>query len=325
MKNRLILLGVAVAALTSCAKEEVTDVAQNRAIRFSQFVNNNTRSVVEVETDNLTQYYVFGESGETKGTYGTKNFDNELHTTPYYWIAGKYYSFGAYANGNGGKIENATFNANDGKLTFSNYTVTDDTKDLVAAVTKPSGPATGNNDPTVSLTFKHLLSQVKFTFKTTDATSYTLAISDLKLHAAKTGTCEYNGTAVWTSNHNDTEIYKYDNITDVSKDDYEAQSKLVIPQKGTDQLKVTFTAQITGAGLNEQANFETTLEVPANIAGTDSEANTWMPGYRYNYTATINADDIKEDLNKIEFNVTVDDWENATEQPIDPQKPTPIP
>ena len=85
------------------------------------------------------------------------------------------------------------------------------------------------------------------------------------------------------------------------------QSKLVIPQAGTNLLKVTFTATITGAGLNKEANFEATLDVAENIAGT-SAANTWMPGYCYNYTATINGYDIDPELEqqKIEFTPSVD-------------------
>ncbi len=86
-------------------------------------------------------------------------------------------------------------------------------------------------------------------------------------------------------------------------------------------MKVTFTATITGAGLNKDANFEATLDVAENIAGT-SAANTWMPGYCYNYTATINGYDIDPDLEqqKIEFTPSVDHWKDATpDQPVNPQ------
>ena len=56
MKTNLFLLGMAVAAFSSCTNEEVTDVAQNRAIKFNQFVENNTREVQEVES--LSSFYV---------------------------------------------------------------------------------------------------------------------------------------------------------------------------------------------------------------------------------------------------------------------------
>lgn len=327
MKTNLFLLGMAVAAFSSCTNEEVTDVAQNRAIKFNQFVNNNTRTVVEVNTDNLQNYYVFGESGNVEGTYGTKNFNNELQTTSYYWIADKYYSFGAYADGNSGKIEGATFNANDGKLTFTNYTP-DDAKDLVAAVTKMQCNSDASQQEAVDLTFKHMLSQVKFTFNTTDGEEYQIEISNLKINAVKTSTgnitlSQSNITINWENISAIKEDYdEYPVISDVANENKTAssKSKLVIPQDGTDQLKVTFTATIIGAGLNKTANFEAILAVDENIAGT-SEANTWMPGYCYNYTATINGDDIDPNLEnqKIEFTPTVNPWQDATDTLVKPQ------
>lgn len=331
MKTNLFLLGMAVAAFSSCTNEEVTDVAQNRAIKFNQFVNNNTRTVVEVNKDNLQNYYVFGESGNVEGTYGIKNFNNELQTTPYYWIADKFYSFGAYADGNSGKIEGATFNANDGKLTFTNYTP-DDAKDLVAAVTKMQCNSDASQQDAVDLTFKHMLSQVKFTFNTTDGEEYQIEISKLKINAVKTSTgnialSESNKVTInWENTSATKEDYDmYPVISDVANENKTAssESKLVIPQDRTDLLKVTFTASITGAGLNEKADFEATLAVDENIAGI-SEANTWMPGYRYNYTATINGDNIKPDLGqqKIKFTVSVDPWKDATsDQPVNPTQP----
>lgn len=330
MKTNLFLLGMAVAAFSSCTNEEVTDVAQNRAIKFNQFVENNTREVQEVES--LSSFYVFGKFGEISNSYTTQIFNNESQDTPYYWVANKFYIFGAYADGNNGKIEDVTFDSAKKQLVFTNYSP-DDTKDLVAAISDEveSGDNPTTNDNKVSLTFHHMLSQVKFTFNTTDAESYTLNITNLTLHAAKTGTGTYSTSgATWrTSNYtpsiNDNENkYIYDEVVDVSDTSYEAQSKLVIPQNKTHELKVTFTATITGAGLmNKTANFEATLAVGENIAGT-SDANTWMPGYRYNYTATINGDDIDPDLKeqKIKFTPSVTPWEDATsDQPVNPTQP----
>lgn len=326
MKTNLFLLGMAVAAFSSCTNEEVTDVAQNRAIKFNQFVENNTREVQEVES--LSSFYVFGKFGEISNSYTTQIFNNESQDTPYYWVANKSYIFGAYADGNNGKIEDVTFDSAKKQLVFTNYSP-DDTKDLVAAISDEveSGDNPTTNDNKVSLTFHHMLSQVKFTFNTTDAESYTLNITNLTLHAAKTGTGTYSTSgATWrisnyTPSINDNENkYIYNEVVDVSDTSYEAQSKLVIPQATTEQLKVTFTATITGAGLNKNANFEATLEVNENIAGI-SDANTWMPGYCYNYTATINGDNIDPNLEnqKIKFTPTVEPWQDATDTPVRPQ------
>ena len=184
---------------------------------------------------------------------------------------------------------------------------------------------------TVDLTFHHMLSQVKFTFNTTDGEEYQIEISKLKINAVKTSTgnitlSQSNITINWENISAIKEDYdEYPVISDVANENKTAssKSKLVIPQNGTNQLKVTFTATITGAGLNEKADFEATLAVDENIAGI-SEANTWMPGYCYNYTATINGDNIKPDLGqqKIKFSVSVDPWKDATsDQPVNPTQP----
>lgn len=65
MKKSLFVLGVAVAALASCTQSEVLEVAENRAIQFNTFVNNNTKAVTEINAaDGLTSFYVFGYHGD---------------------------------------------------------------------------------------------------------------------------------------------------------------------------------------------------------------------------------------------------------------------
>lgn len=332
MKTNLFLLGMAVAAFSSCTNEEVTDVAQNRAIKFNQFVENNTREVTELDNNNnpLSSFYVFGKFGDADNNYDTQIFNNELQSAQYYWQAGKYYSFGAYADGDKGQLtttSGVSFDADNGILTFSNYTP-NDAKDLVAAISENVECKDVVNQSPVSLNFQHMLSQVKFTFNTTDGDEYTLSISDLKFKALHTATCTYtkaNNTIEWTGSTNND--YLYVGIADVADGaknyTVSSESKLVIPQAGTNLLKVTFTATITGPGLNKNADFEATLGVNENIAGT-SAANTWMPGYRYNYTATINGYDIDPELEqqKIKFTVSVDPWKDATsDQPVNPTQP----
>ena len=60
MKNSLFLLGAAaVVALSSCTKNEVLEVAENRAIGFDAFVGKNTRAIIDDENP-LTTFKVFG-------------------------------------------------------------------------------------------------------------------------------------------------------------------------------------------------------------------------------------------------------------------------
>lgn len=332
MKTNLFLLGMAVAAFSSCTNEEVTDVAQNRAIKFNQFVENNTREVQEVES--LSSFYVFGKFGEISNSYTTQIFNNESQDTPYYWVANKFYIFGAYADGNNGKIEDVTFDSAKKQLVFTNYSP-DDTKDLVAAISDEveSGDNPTTNDNKVSLTFHHMLSQVKFTFNTTDGKEYQIKISNLKINAVKTSTGNItlkesnNVTINWENTSATKGDYDYPVISDVANENKTAssESKLVIPQNGTDQLNVIFTATVTGGGLDKTANFTANLSVAENIAGGSSNANTWIPGYRYNYTAEINAKMISEGgenpetLYPITFNATVNNWETAENQNTTPQ------
>lgn len=317
MKKSFLMLGVAAMALASCTQNEVVEYAENRAIQFDAFVNNNTRAVTEVK--NLNNFYVFGKFGDDASTYGNQVYANELNTTTHYWVASKYYSFGAYANGESGKIDNATFEAETKTLTFPSYTP-DDTKDLVVATHALQAKADVTTNDPVSLIFKHMLSQVKFTFKTTDADAYTLKISKLQINdAVTTATGKYiDGSIDWTTSQSNGD-YSYAVIEDVAvaTNNYTASDvKLVIPQANTNNLTVTFEATISGGGLAQpkSSTFTANLDyIAGEVTGT--EDNTWTPGYVYNYIATINGDQIDPTLEnqKIKFTPTVTPWQNATD------------
>lgn len=317
MKKSLFMLGVAVAALASCTNEEVTEIANSRAIGFNAFVNNATKAVTEV-TSLSDNFYVFGnfgtnENSTTESDWTGQVFNNELNTKKYYWIQGNYYRFGAYADGAGNSNANASFNAASQTLTFNNYTP-DDTKDLVAAI------GTGNASSTiptnaVSLSFSHMLAQVGFTFNTEDGDEYKIAITDISIQKAiKTATGTFTSTETkWTGDAEEGEAYKYDNIDDIADGKDHSQYKLVIPQavsSDANKIQVTFTASISGGGFteDEESNKKTfTLD----LTSPDSEG--WKPGYRYNYTATVNGSNINDDNKPITFTVSsVQGWQDAT-------------
>ena len=327
MKRSLFMLGVAVAALSGCSQSEILEVAEGRAIGFSSFVNNNTRALTEVNKDNLSQYYVFGNYGNDGALdWSGQAFNNELNTTLYYWQPGKIYRFGAYADGNGGKIESSgesatvSFDAENSKLTFTNYTPVD-TKDLVAAVTEnqtANDHSNKKNDP-VQLNFKHLLSQVKLTFTSTAAATYKLTISDVRIEdAVSTCTGEYATTGVtWKTDGSTTKDgYVYDFFEtegkEISSEVSQYQSKLVIPQSGTEQLYVYFTATIKGEKPFGSADFTKNFKAALGHTAADVDANAWEPSYCYNYIANVEIKDIvdnKNDLVEIKFDVKgVEEW-----------------
>lgn len=177
MKKSFLMFGVAAMALASCTQNEVVEYAENRAIQFDTFVNNNTRAVTELKTGNLTKFNVFAYHGTN-----TVDYNNVLVTgnstsgwTPAanaYWQAGNAYEFAAYSDQNG-ELSNVSF-ANK-TLTFTGYKV--DGKDLVAAQTSVALQSDVDGYTAVNLTFYHMLSQIKFTFTNSDADDYTLKIS----------------------------------------------------------------------------------------------------------------------------------------------------
>lgn len=328
MKKSIYLLGMAVAALSSCSQSDVVEMPESAAIKFNSFVNNNTRDVTEVVKDGLTQFYVIGYMCSTgTNSYTTPVYKNELQTTPYYWQANHDYLFAAYADGNNGEIENAKFEPSTLSLSFEDYTP-NDAKDLVATI---GANSVGKDLPTtpMPLTFKHMLAQVGLTFKNTDGVAYTLKISDIKINnAIKTGKGYYNNGNINWEGQREQAAYSYEEIADLAENTKEhKQYKLVIPQAGTDQINVTFTATISGAGMAEKSStFQATLGYDPEATGKGT-ANTWTPGYRYNYTATINADQIDPSLQnqKIEFTATVEeDWKDANDTDKGELEGTPV-
>lgn len=343
MKKSLFVLGVAVAALASCTNEEVMEVAQNRAISFSSFVNNNTRTVTEINsTSGLTssQFYVFGKHGASTGSYDDTNFNNELGSSLYYWDPSTYYAFGAYADGAAGKIDNATFDASTQTLSFLSYTP-DDTKDLVAATATTNTSTDVSSVNAVELTFKHMLAQVAFEFNTNAADVYELKIKDVKINGAistANGTFTQTGGAVWATDGATSNGYIYEDFegegVDIANESLTpvktyAQSKLVIPQAlpttSGQEYTVTFTATLHDTNDGDDTTNDKSQDFTAKLSFTknndsstypnEPESNKWTAGYRYKYTATIEPDDIDDELTdkEIIFTATVEDWIDASD------------
>lgn len=324
MKKSMFLLGIATVALASCTNEEVVEMPQNRAIQFEAFANAATRAnAADNEVTSITDFYVFGQYGYA-GT-PTTVFDNELSSKQAYWQPSQTYRFGGYYDGNtNAKYGNASFAPSTGVLTITDYTPSNE-NDLMAAVSEVVTTGTDvTSQAAVTMNFKHLLSEVKFTFTTEDADVYTLAISNLKINGAEsTNTVTYDGTNITWGTASASNGYTLDPIADVAVEANKytaASSAFVIPQDGTDKLTVTFTATVNGGGLNNvTGNFTAPLGYTKDQVELTID-NTWTAGYRYNYTATINADDIDPTLEEkiIEFTPSVTPWEDADNTVINP-------
>ena len=345
MKKSLFVLGVAVAALASCTNEEVTEVAQSRAISFDSFVNNSTKTAVtEIVSSplNLTKFYAFGVNQAEDGSTWTDLYDNTEVTgsaigtgnawkpaDTRYWAVGKEHRFAAYSDGNA-SFAGTEYDAANQKLTFTDYTV-NNAKDLIAAIpaaiTGTTVTATYNTP--VGLSFEHLLAQVKFTFTTTDADVYTLKVYNFAITSAVTtatgtytygatdNTIEWNGTANGTYN-------AFDEIADVAATGTHSTASLVIPQSN-ENLKVTFDAELKdeSGDVIGVGSFEAPL---AYTSTNEGESNKWTAGLVYNYTAEINGsmlhdpdeEDPEQTLQPITFEVDeISTWTPADETELE--------
>lgn len=200
MRKSFLMLGAAIAALTSCTQSEVLEIAQQpeRPIGFEPFVEKQTRAVNDITDGNtdFKEFYVFAAKGIKNGnafteekvtdgssekhyldhqkvTGGRGNWTYEPHVA---WIASKTFRFAAYADGIGNgtgtaKLNNVEFVPTDAVaidgtttdkwgLNINDYTASD--KDLIAAVPeeKVVGAEISTAPPSVGLTFKHLLAKV---------------------------------------------------------------------------------------------------------------------------------------------------------------------
>lgn len=329
MKKSFLMLGVAAMALASCTQNEVVEYAENRAIQFDTFVNNNTRAgITEIgKTGDLTGYYVYGYHTDNVPVFENVKVTNAGVDKSAYWQQGKTYNFAAYSDGNAKLTSGVSFEAKTNTLTISGYTP-DNSKDLVAAV---ADELTCNDPQTqrkVELSFKHMLSQVKFTFKNEDSRSYKMKISDIKIsNAVKTGTgtLEGNSVATWSGSltGDGVQAYSFDGLDDIAEDGTHSTACLVIPQNNAD-LKVTFTATFWDEGSSEtqpikKGQFVASLKYDNSDSVTGTETSKWTAGFRYNYTVTINGDDINDTQNPgtlypIEFDVTeVSGWGDASQ------------
>lgn len=337
MKKSIYLLGMAVAALSSCSQSDVVEMPDSRAIGFSSFVNNNTRgAVTEIGSkEALTDFYIYGYHTSTTPVFENIKVTNGNPVKTAYWLAGKSYNFAAYADGNDGILNGVTFTPASNLLQFATYTP-DNAKDLVAAISSQISGDTQitNNDP-VGLSFKHMLSQVKFTFTNTDSPAYTMKISNITISdAVKTATGTLTGigsaaTIAWSEESKG--AYDFGTLADIAAEGTHATSCLVIPQTNT-SLEVTFTATFYDEASSEaspikEGNFKASLAYTKNsVDGT--ETGKWTPGFRYNYTANIDGSDLPDggsELKEITFQVdavnTWDDADNTTMTPSIVTKP----
>ena len=209
--KKTLFAALALAFVASCSNEEVVEMAQKEAISFENaFVNNSTRSVNNPSYSSTAgegkgmfdkfQVYGFVEGaalwtdGETVTGPTTWSYTNTQ-----YWINGADYTFHAVAPATGWTKTAAT--AEGGvSLSFTN----DGKSDVLYSTATAQGKPKGENS-TVALTFRHILSKVKFSFENAyNSASSTIKVSNIHItNAHNTGNVVLNGDATTWSAHNE--------------------------------------------------------------------------------------------------------------------------
>ena len=229
MKKSFLMLGLAVAAMSSCTNDEVIDLNQSnqKAIGFESFVNKGTRTISETTAPSVNAglkkfyvdaYYLDKTTSTPMPVFTALEVKDTLDGSGTiwwgynpaqvkYWTANDYY-FAAYAQGDdadapsGVKVQNKTLTITDWQL---DYTLAAGTKttsnevDLVADFKKETGSLSRTDK--VDFTLKHLLSKVKFTIKNTDTKGLDLKISDLVINGVKyigDFTADLSSADTWT-------------------------------------------------------------------------------------------------------------------------------
>lgn len=328
--KKIFLIGLTAAAmLASCSNDETVEMAQQKAISFSNaFVNNGTRSVHDPSFTTLTlkdfAVYGFTQKGQIfngeKVSKGGTASTGWSYNNVQYWVPGNTYTFGAIApHSVAGNVSNVTLPESatkvEMKVAFTN-TDADQVDLLHAAPTQITGVTASYTTP-VSMTFNHQLSKVKFSFENVVGVDYNVKVSNVKItDAYKEGTLTVAAAGNNWSNQTDKTLeLNFGNVVaDASSTEASFianaatleshNEKLMIPMGSSAIYTVTFTAELYKGGVL-LGTYNHTVEIK-NVE--------FKLGYCYNFKASLTHKNItaEDELNPIEFAVTkVEDWNKA--------------
>lgn len=305
MKKSLFMMGVAVAALSSCTQSEVLNVADNNVIKFENaYVGKATRAATVLDNSNFGSFYVYGYDGADdifenvnvfKGDGTAWGYDDlvEYKNDKTYTFAA--YSDGGTTKGTGQLVTGPTFTVGQSTtLVFDNYTTTDN-KDLIVSFshTNINGGGTADNNAPVAFKFKHALAQVNFTIQSALGDKNQIVISNFSVKGFKdnadltyTMGAQHDVDAISWSNLGGEEpnvktIDALDNnVATTSNSAY--GTYVVIPQTVA-TLTMTFDATLYKADGTKVEKKDMTATVSGQV---------FNEGYRYNFIATIDGPDM---------------------------------
>lgn len=328
--KKIFLIGLTAAAmLASCSNDETVEMAQQKAIGFSNaFVNNGTRSVDDPSftTSTLKDFAVYGFTQNGQIFNGEKVSKGGAASTGWsydnvqYWVPGNTYTFGAIAPYSvAGNVSNVTLPTGATKVGMEvAFTNTDaDQVDLLHAAPAQITGVTPTYTTPVSMTFNHQLSKVKFSFENAVGVDYNVKVSNVKItdaYAKGTLTVAAAGNN-WSNQTDKTLELNFGNVVaDASSTEASFianaatleshNEKLMIPMGSSAIYTVTFTAELYKGGVL-LGIYNHRVEIK-NVE--------FKLGYCYDFKASLTHKNItaEDELNPIEFAVTkVEDWNKA--------------
>lgn len=327
MKKFFLFALVAAFAFTSCTKDETIATTQPGAIAFAPAVDNATRStdpsLTTTTIDNFQVYgfikntsgigLVFNETGETV-TKNSSNVWTYAHTQ--YWTRNEHY-FAALApfTAKQWELDRATDEnlvKGIGEITFTN----NGTQDLLYWAGKFDNAKGAYEQNPVHIAFNHLLSKVKFSFENAfDNNQVSLVVRDITItNAESNGTIDLAVENWWDGDDWILTEYKEgdaafavfgnaataENRMTTTGGAVESDKEMLLFPVKNKSFNITFKVDIYMGDLLAQTiahdvNVETTLEM----------------GKAYNFKAILSGE--SEQLNPIEFEVEVLDWDQAGE------------
>lgn len=328
--KKIFLIGLTAAAMmASCSNDETVEMAQQKAISFSNaFVNNGTRSVDDPSFTTLTlkdfAVYGFTQKGQifdgVKVSKGGTASTGWSYDNVQYWVPGNTYTFGAIAPYSvAAKVSDVTLPESATKVEMKVAFTNTDAKqvDLLHAEPTQITGVTATYTTPVSMTFNHQLSKVKFSFENAVGAGYNVKVSNVKItDAFKEGTLTVAAAGnTWGNQTDKTLELNFGNVVaNASSTEASAianaatlesyNEKLMIPMSNTAKYTVTFTAELyKGDILLGIYNHRVEIK---NVE--------FKLGYCYDFKASLTHKNItaEDELNPIEFAVTkVEDWNKA--------------
>lgn len=323
--KKIFLIGLTAAAmLASCSNDETVEMAQQKAIGFSNaFVNNGTRSVVDPSftTTSLNDFAVYGftQNGQIfDGVKVSKGGAAWSYDNVQYWVPGNTYTFGAIAPHSAANVSDVKLPEGATKVEMKvAFTNTDANQvDLLHAEPAQITGVTASYTEPVSMTFNHQLSKVKFSFENTVGAGYNVIVKDVKIKDAyANGTLTVAATKnTWGGQTNKNLELNFGNVVaDGATADEAAviaytktlesyNEKLMIPMGSSAIYTVTFTVELFKDNV-PLGTYNHTVQIK-NVE--------FKLGYCYDFKATLTHENIvdpENPLKPIEFKVDgITDW-----------------